>query len=401
MSDFIDDGKKYIAPPSEAFDLSLKGRPIRITDSKTNRTTALIKLENLIDTYLYVVKFMDPRVIQYLKDTEQAVNFYYNVENKKTGIKITFGLIYLLLVTLLLFFSVIIGINFASRLTKPIVNLINASEKISSGDLNTKVPLVDSDEEIKKLNENFNLMIDKLKKQQDKLLTSERHIAWENVARKLAHEIKNPLTPIQLSIDRIKEKYLDKIGNEKKDFVTYLSTINKQIKDIEKLVNEFSDFARMPKPIFAKLNLKEVILRSISLYKLSDKKIKINFSQNGKKIFVNGDEEQLNRVYLNLIKNSVESINDKLNKNKDFSPKIDIEIFEDNDYIYNSIEDNGIGFDQSNIKKMVTPYYTTKAKGTGLGLAVVNKIINDHNGNINFISTMNGARIEILIPKEK
>ena len=221
------------------------------------------------------------------------------------------------------------------------------------------------------------------------------------MARKLAHEIKNPLTPIQLSIDRIKEKYLDKVGNEKKDFVTYLSTINKQIKDIEKLVNEFSDFARMPKPIFAKLNLKEVILRSISLYKLSDKKIKINFSQNGKKIFVNGDEEQLNRVYLNLIKNSVESINDKLNKNKDFSPKIDIEIFEDNDYIYNSIEDNGIGFDQSNIKKMVTPYYTTKAKGTGLGLAVVNKIINDHNGNINFISTMNGARIEILIPKEK
>ena len=109
---------------------------------------------------------------------------------------------------MLLFLAVIISINFSTRLTEPIINLIRASEKISSGDLNTKVPRIESDKEFEKLNENFNLMIDRLKKQQDKLLLTERHQAWENVARKLAHEIKNPLTPIQISIDRIREKYL-------------------------------------------------------------------------------------------------------------------------------------------------------------------------------------------------
>ena len=98
-------------------------------------------------------------------------------------------------------------------------------------------------------------MIDKLKKQQDKLLLTERHAAWESVARKLAHEIKNPLTPIQLSIDGIKEKYLKKIDDSDKKFSNYLNTITKQIKDIEHLLNEFSDFARMPKPVLKKVDL--------------------------------------------------------------------------------------------------------------------------------------------------
>ena len=96
-------------------------------------------------------------------------------------------------------------------------------------------------------------MIDRLKTQQDKLLLSERHEAWENVARKLAHEIKNPLTPIQLSIDRLKDKYSNKLDSEKIEFENYLKTINNQIKIIEHLVNEFSEFARMPKPIFGKI----------------------------------------------------------------------------------------------------------------------------------------------------
>ena len=103
-------------------------------------------------------------------------------------------------------------------------------------------------------------MIDKLKIQQDKLILSERPAAWENVARKLAHEIKNPLTPIQLSIDRLREKYLNKIGEDSKSFTSYLDTMNKQIKYIEHLVNEFSDFARMPKPVMKKINLNKIII---------------------------------------------------------------------------------------------------------------------------------------------
>ena len=153
-------------------------------------------------------------------------------------------------------------------------------------------------------------MIDRLKTQQDKLLLTERHDAWRDVARKLAHEIKNPLTPIQLSIDRLKEKYLNKISNsqDKNNFEIYLKTINKQIKDIEHLVNEFSDFARMPKPIFKNTDLKEIISRAITLHNFSNKNINFNFLCENEKIFIDADQEQINRVFINLIKNSVESI---------------------------------------------------------------------------------------------
>tara|TARA_B100000749_G_scaffold259294_1_gene229943 strand:- start:35 stop:1072 length:1038 start_codon:yes stop_codon:yes gene_type:complete len=342
---------------------------------------------------------MEPGLINYLKLTNEAVSFYYSVQENKTGIKITFALIYLLIVSLLLFLSIIISINFASRLTSPIVNLIGASEKISSGNLNAKVPLIETDKEFQKLNENFNSMIEKLKKQQDKLLASERHAAWESVARKLAHEIKNPLTPIQLSIDRIREKYLNRVNDSENKFSSYLNTITKQIKDIEHLVNEFSDFARMPKPKLKKINLSKVVSRSLSLLQLSEKDITFTFVGKDSNSYIKGDEEQINRVFMNLIKNSIESINEKKRENAVFKGKINVDIKQDSDYIYVEIEDNGVGFDEDNKKKMLTPYYTTKAKGTGLGLAIVTKIISDHNSAILFNSIKNGAKVEISIPR--
>ena len=397
MSNIVDPNINFVPPTEEAFDRSLNGKPVRILDPITNRTSALVKLNNFIDTYLYIVRFMDPKVINYLQQTGEAVSFYFTIQESKTGIKITFGVIYLLVVTLFLFLSIIISINFAARLTVPIINLIGASEKISSGDLNAKVPKIDTDDELKKLNENFNSMIDKLKKQQERLLMSERHMAWESVARKLAHEIKNPLTPIQLSIDRIREKYLTKSNDS--NFSDYLNTITKQINDIELLVNEFSNFARIPKPIFKKINLNKLISRSINLFELSETNMKFNLSQKKSSLKINGDEEQLNRVFLNLFKNSIESINEKKIKNTDFKGKITVDIEDDSDYIYVTITDNGVGFEQVDKTKMVTPYFTTKKKGTGLGLAIVTKTISDHNYSILFDSVKEGAKVEITIPK--
>ena len=398
MSNIVDISMNFVPPPEEAFIMSLDGRPVRIVDPRTNRTSALVKLNNFIDTYLYIVKFMDPKVINYLKQTGEAVSFYYSVQERKTGIKITFAVIYLLIVSLLLFLSIILSINFASRLTTPIINLITASEKISSGDLNAKVAQIETDKDFKKLNLNFNSMIEKLRKQQDKLLLSERHAAWESVARKLAHEIKNPLTPIQLSIDRIKEKYLNKIDGDK-DFSNYLNTITKQIKDIEYLLNEFSDFARMPKPILKKVDLNKIISRSVNLHEMSNTDKTFRLSKGKLSSDVSGDEEQLNRVFINLVKNSIESINEKKSKNADFKGEISIDIKADSDYIYVTIIDNGVGFEQVDKTKMLTPYYTTKKKGTGLGLAIVTKVISDHNGTILFNSIKNGAKVDIVLPK--
>jgi len=397
ISDARDVSDEFVIPSDEDYDQVLEGKTVFITDNLANKTSAMIKLTSLVDTYLYISRNIDPEILRYLNDTEQAVSFYYSVENSQTGIKVTFAIIYIIVVTLLLFLSTAIAITFASRLTKPIVNLISASDAISKGAFDVKVPYIESDEEFKKLNSNFNLMIDRLKKQQDKLLITERYEAWETVARKLAHEIKNPLTPIQLSIDLLREKYSSKIGDESKDFEKYLETINRQIKDIENLVNEFSNFARMPRPIFKKINIIDVVKRSVDFVKMTSKN-KINFVRRYNQLIIDGDAEQLNRVFINLIKNSEEAFLEVILKNPEFKGKIEIDIISNNDYIVINLTDNGTGI--SDTKKAMTPYFTTKRKGTGLGLPIVSKIINEHSGdfNINNKENENGINIEIIFP---
>ena len=398
MSNVRDITEEFIIPSDENYDQALEGKPVFISNNLENKTTVMNKLTSLVDTYLYISRNIDSEILRYLNETEQAVSFYYSVENSQTGIKVTFAIIYIIVVTLLLFLSTSIAITFASRLTKPIVNLIGASDAISKGTLDVKVPNIDADEEFKQLNDNFNSMIDRLKRQQDKLLATERYEAWESVARKLAHEIKNPLTPIQLSIDRLREKYSSKITGNSEDFEKYLSTINRQIKDIENLVNEFSNFARMPRPIFKKIDIINIINRSVDFIKMSSKNT-INIITNHKKLLINGDSEQLNRVFINLIKNSEEAFIDLSKKNPNFKGKIDIEIISNNDYIVVRLTDNGTGI--SNTKKVMTPYFTTKAKGTGLGLPIVSKIINEHSGDflIKNKKDGNGVNVEISFPK--
>ena len=376
-------------------------RPLKIINTFENRSAAVIKLANFDNTFLYVVKFIDKNISQYLIKSEEAVNFYYTVENQSLGIRISFALIYISLVTLLLFLSITIAIRFSSRFFISINNLITASANIGKGYLDTKVPEVKADKEMELLNKNFNLMIDKLKNQQDKLLTSERHEAWENVARKLAHEIKNPLTPIQLTIDNLKSKYLDNIDEDKKNkYQENLQTIQKQIKQIENLVNEFSDFARMPKPLLKKNNLYEVINENINLLSKMDPEINIKLINHlPKDNYINFDYEQFNRIFFNLIKNSMESIQENTQKGNKIDKNIDIEIRGRRDYIIINLFDTGIGFKNKNTKDLIKPYFTTKEKGTGLGLSIVDKIISDHNGSINFSNHKNGAKIQIIIPK--
>ena len=386
----------FIKPSEEEINKALEGVSVLITNDSEGKTSAMIKLNSLIDTYLFISRDIDPEIIKYLNETKQAVNFYYTVENKQLGIKITFAIIYILVVGLLLLVSTIIAIAFADRLTKPIINLIKASDNISKGILDSRVPESQTDEEFSMLNKNFNNIIKRLKKQQDKLLTAERYEAWESVARKLAHEIKNPLTPIQLSIDRLQEKFYKKVGEGKDEFKNYLSTINRQIKDIESLVNEFSSFARMPSPIFKKIELYLVVKRAVDFYKMSSKN-EIQIKSKNQKFFIKGDEEQLYRVFINLIKNSEDSISEKKEKNKLFKGKINIEIHANSDYINISLVDNGVGIkDTSNVMK---PYFTTKKDGTGLGLPIVNKIINEHKGEIIISNNSIGAKVSISLPK--
>jgi two-component system nitrogen regulation sensor histidine kinase NtrY len=394
----------YLPPLDQALNLVLDDdRPLKIINTFENRSAAIIRLQNFEDRFLYIVKYLDKNISKYLTESQEAINFYYTVEEKSTGIKISFAIIYIIVVSLLLFISISIAIRFSSRFFRSINNLILASTSIGEGNLDIKVPEVKTDKDLEILNKNFNQMIDRLKDQQEKLIINERHEAWGSLARKLAHEIKNPLTPIQLTIDRLKNKYsydLDK--KNKESFQQNLKIINNQIKQIEKLVNEFSDFARMPKPIFQKNDLVMLVKDSIVLLQELDQTIKIDFIHSNQQLFFDGDKEQLSRVFLNLIKNSIESIQQKAENVSDFNKNITIELEEFDSHISLIINDNGIGFKNlnNNIKEILNPYFTTKKEGTGLGLSIVNKIVSDHSGNIEFISRADGALIKIIFSKK-
>jgi len=399
----LSDVSLYKPPLPEALEMvSSDKRPLKIINAFKNQSASIIKLENFDGKYLYIIKYLDKKISQYLLESQEALNFYYTVLNKQTGIKISFVFIYIVIVSLLLFVSISIAIKFSSRFFRSINNLIVASANIGEGKLNFKVPEIITDKDMEVLNRNFNLMIDQLKFQQDKLIINERHEAWESLARKLAHEIKNPLTPIQLTIDRLKSKYSDRIeDHEKDDFSKSLKIIGKQIKQIENLVNEFSDFARMPKPILKNNNLLPIIKDNINLISELDGNIKIDLKTNKPEIILNSDSEQISRVFFNLIKNSIESIQDKRIINVNFDGKIDIILDDSADHINLTIIDNGLGFGMfsDNIKDILNPYFTTKKKGTGLGLAIVNKTINEHNGKIDFISIKDGAKIKVIFKK--
>ncbi len=393
---------KYIKIEDQAIQMvKSDDRPLKIINASENRSAAVIRLQNFEDTFLYVVKSLDKNISNYLIESEEAVNFYYTVENQSLGIRISFAIIYISLVTLLIFLSITIAIRFSSRFFISINNLITASERIGKGNLDVKVPELKADKEMELLNKNFNSMIDKLKNQQDKLLSNERHDAWETVARKMAHEIKNPLTPIQLTIDNLNSKYLPDLNEDKKiKYQDNLKTILKQIKQIENLVNEFSDFARMPKPLIKSNDLIKVLSENIKLLKKIDASIKFNINnKTGKDVIINFDNEQFNRLFFNLIKNSIESIQEKVKKTNKSLKNIDIEINQRRDYIIVNLIDTGEGFKEKKTKDIIKPYFTTKEKGTGLGLSIVDKIINDHNGSIKFLNTGDGAKVQIVIPK--
>ena len=395
----INNSQFFVPPVDKALNLVLEDdRPLKIINAPENISAAIMRLQNFDDRFLYVVKYLDKEISKYLTESQEAINFYYTVEEKSTGIKISFAIIYIIVVSVLLFVSISIAIRFSSRFFRSINNLIYASSSIGEGNFDAKVPEVKTDKDLEILNKNFNLMIDRLKTQQEKLIINERHEAWGSLARKLAHEIRNPLTPIQLTIDRLREKYSNLLKEkDSENFKDNLKIINNQIKQIGNLVNEFSDFARMPKPTLRENNLVHLLKENIKLLKELDNSIVIDLSSNSEKIILNSDKEQISRVFLNLIKNSIESIQQKVENDSNFNKKITIELTENDGHINLVIVDNGIGFGKfsENIKDILNPYITTKKNGTGLGLSIVNKIINDHNGKIEFIPRNDGAEIKI------
>ncbi len=231
------------------------------------------------------------------------------------------------------------------------------------------------------------------------LVSAQRSAAWSDVARRIAHEIKNPLTPIQLSTERLKKKYLPEGEEDRATFQRYLDTISRHTRDIGTMVEEFVSFARMPQPKFREENIASLIRKSVFSAQTAHPEVRFDFAGDDETIQILCDERQVSQILTNVLKNAAESIE---RREGDALPQGEIRLrgaAEGGRYRL-AIEDNGVGFPPDNIEKMLEPYVTTRAKGTGLGLAIVRKIMEEHGGGITLANRENGpgARVDLVFP---
>ncbi len=290
---------------------------------------------------------------------------------------------------LMMILSIIVFIIIFYKITRPLKDLHVATAKIRQGDFSVKIP-EKGIKEIKQLKQSFNLMSQELNQTQQKLIEAEKQALWKELSRILAHEIKNPLTPIQLSLQRLEEKYLENMEKFKEIFPESLQIINQEIKNLQTLARSFSSFA---KNIDADLRTFDPcqIIHDIAKSYMHRFQIKVESEDNCR---INFDETHFYQIITNILQNAIDA--------SDSDEKILITIKNIDQYVRIEIIDKGKGIPTKDIDKIFEPYFTNKAKGTGLGLALVKKLIDLNNADISIKSEMNrGSTVKLLIKSVK
>ena len=382
------------SPPENSFVRADAGEMAIMSSTIVNKVYALVKLKNYENSYLFAGRSMDANVISALNDTVSAKNEYIFLENNRDQISLIFVLIYIVISLILILLSTFIGLKFAEKIVLPLSMVIKATNNISKGKYEDKIEKTNDYVELNRLAESFNKMSADIIRQRKQILISEKHETWSDIARKIAHEIKNPLTPIQLSSERL-EKKIKNTAIDNNEITDCIDTIRRQVNEIGYLVDEFSNFARLPNPILEKQDIYEIIINIVNDYRDNYKMIdfEYNFSRNKYEMLI--DKSQISRVFQNLIINSIHSIQEA----NVSAGKINVESSITNNYLNILILDNGIGLKYEK-NELIKPYFTTKKGkgGSGLGLAIVEKILFDHNAEF-FIQNrddgIEGAKVEI------
>ncbi|MBU2092241.1 MAG: HAMP domain-containing protein, partial [Alphaproteobacteria bacterium] len=239
------------------------------------------------------------------------------------------------------------------------------------------------------------------------LMTAQRKAAWADVARRIAHEIKNPLTPIQLSAERLKRKYLKQIETDRETFVTCTETIIRHVGDIGRMVDEFSSFARMPGPVLAPANILDLCRESQMLYRNAHGDIRVLGSFPDAPVMMVCDKSQLRRALTNLMQNAIDAVRGRQETEQQTGTRIRpgilrIAVIRGEKTVEICVEDNGKGLPKEERHRLTEPYVTTREKGTGLGLAIVKKIMEDHDGDLILEDRpRGGARVRLIFPERE
>ncbi|MFZ5701787.1 MULTISPECIES: ATP-binding protein [Sphingomonadales] len=226
-------------------------------------------------------------------------------------------------------------------------------------------------------------------------LVDQRQAAWSDVARRIAHEIKNPLTPIQLAAERLKRRYASKVSEDDATFGQLTDTIVRQVGDLRNMVDEFSSFARMPKPVFREENFFDLVRQAIFLQEVAHPAIRFAADGAHEGSDLCCDRRQIGQAVTNILKNAVEAIEARQQIEQDYSGAVTATVFRQEPYLVLTLDDNGIGL-PADRDRIVEPYMTTREKGTGLGLAIVKKIVEEHYGELSFEpNDQGGTRVTI------
>ena len=228
-------------------------------------------------------------------------------------------------------------------------------------------------------------------------LVDQRQAAWSDVARRIAHEIKNPLTPIQLATERLSRRYRKQIHSDGELFEELTNTIIRQVSDLRRMVDEFSSFARLPKPVFRQENAVDLVRQALFLQEVARPDIDFDFTA-GEDVpeLIACDRHQFGQAMTNVLKNAVEAVETRMrDAGPDYRGRIVVRANGEREYLCVEVEDNGIGLPEDR-ERIVEPYVTTREKGTGLGLAIVNKIIEEHGGEMSFASVPSGGTLVTL-----
>jgi two-component system nitrogen regulation sensor histidine kinase NtrY len=498
------------------------GEVVVMTDDQEERVRALVYLGGFPGLYLYVGRFLEPKVLAHRSETALAAAQYEQLEGKRTGLQITFSVIFILVAMLFLVAAVAIGISLAAQLADPISRLVGAAELIGAGDLSVRVPEGRKDDEMTSLSRAFNRMTDQIQSQQQELiaanrqlddrrrftetvltgvtagvigldrdgrinlpnrsasaligvelehavgehladvaadmapllaearrrpdriaqtqlqivgdnstrtllvriaaerdddgitgfvvtfdditelLSAQRKAAWADIARRIAHEIKNPLTPIQLSAERLRRNYLKEIKKDPDTFRICTDTIIRHVEDIGRMVDEFSAFARMPVPVLKPEDLTAIVERAVFLERTAHPEISFEVNFASRPLTVRCDSRLTSQAVINIVKNAVEAIEGRIVDTGPNPPgRIVVSVEEGGGRSVISVEDNGKGLPKRGRERLTEPYVTTRAKGTGLGLAIVKKIMEDHLGELLLEDTEGGgARVTLVFSTE-
>jgi two-component system, NtrC family, nitrogen regulation sensor histidine kinase NtrY len=347
------------------------------------------------DTYLIVTKSIDKQIVEYLDQTNGAVASYEKLQNNISILKSRFVMALCFVSVCLLGASVYTIVVFTGKITRPLQVLVDATTKVQEGDFNVKVPVALDKDEISILSSAFNEMVCKLKNQRRDLLIAQKSLAWAEVARRVAHEINNPLTPIKLSTEILQSRFGLKVENPK-DFKKYTTNILEYVDDIKNIVSSFVYFARLPQPNFQTCSLGKWLAGIVDVRRNTMPNISYVFSN---LVFqesnVMCDLNQMSQVLNNLLTNAEEALLAYIKK-----PIIEVYLEEDPNHYKITVSDNGPGFSLGILSSVTEPYVSTKSRSSGLGLAIVDKIVKDHNGWVEFSNKKEGgAKGMVVLPK--